>query len=114
MAHLGVTITCGKANEVGVPTTEQDLERRLQAAGVEIPYQSWVQTGDLAALKAAYPTSRALVEFMVRHTNPKVGVPTFGFYGDWNAIAPTANAAVSSFSFLLTVKRLAARKRVVN
>jgi hypothetical protein len=49
------------------------------AAGCEIPYQAWKTSGDLTSLAAAYPECRALVEFMVRHVNPAVGLAEFGY-----------------------------------
>jgi hypothetical protein len=76
------------------------------AAGCEIPYQAWKKSGDLQALRAAYPGAKALVEFMVRHIDPKVGLPQFGFYGDWVALKKSPNSATSSFSFMLAVSRL--------
>eukprot|EP01051_Picozoa_sp_SAG22_P004323 SAG22_NODE_229_length_14598_cov_13.257052_4_plen_687_part_00 len=49
------------------------------AAGCEIPFQAWKANGDLPSLVTAYPECKALVEFMVRHVNPDVGLAEFGY-----------------------------------
>ena len=49
------------------------------AAGCEIPYQAWKKSGDVTSLKAGYGECRELVEFMVRHVDPKTGLAVFGY-----------------------------------
>ena len=44
-----------------------------------VRYQAWKTSGDLTSLKAAYPECKALVDFMVRHVNPEVGLAEFGY-----------------------------------
>lgn len=51
--------------------------------------------------------SKALIDFMTRHIDPAVGLVQFGYYGDWVALKSTPKPAVSSFSFILAVSRVA-------
>ena len=76
-------------------------------AAVVLPWELYTRTGDVDILAGAYPVAKALVDFLTRHQSARSGLVEFGYYGDWCSLEKTAKPAVTGWSHILGVARLA-------
>eukprot|EP00038_Savillea_parva_P015483 m.14055 g.14055 ORF g.14055 m.14055 type:complete len:1286 (-) comp3115_c0_seq1:253-4110(-) len=75
-------------------------------AGVVVPWEVAVKTGNVAFAEAHYGTAKALVDFQTRYINPAVGLITWGYYGDWLSLEPIPHAQVTGWGHILGVSHL--------
>jgi len=75
-------------------------------AGVVVPWEVAVRTGDIAFADEHYETARDLVDFQARHVDPTLGIITWGYYGDWLQLEDTPKAQVTGWAQLLAVSHL--------
>jgi len=76
-------------------------------AAAVLPWEVHRRTGDASGLGAAYPVAKAFVDFLSRHEAADCGLVEFGYYGDWCSLENTPKAAVTGWSHLLGVARMA-------
>jgi len=65
------------------------------SAGIVVPWETYLQYGDLALLERHYPAMAAYIDYLETTVDPKTGLSSDGQLGDW--LGPQNNALGSAF-----------------